>query len=253
MSTEPPSPRRRFRLAGSLTARRARFIVALLVASNLYFAYDRWGESLRDQVVVLWAQRKCLTFEMPPDRVVLEASPNHTPLVLAAGREPFDRFVNAWQKVGDWPDNWEVGSPDSTAVFVHDRQSRAGNARLVVVEASLNGPGAYIRSIVIVPGTVSHPPREQPSNPAVDDPDNDAVVTLAPSRVEDEDKPGVLLRVFAGRVDPSDASRFTMNFENLYGRGTIEGVLNDDDSVTLKVISGTPAAWSSSSSPPMPQ
>jgi len=46
------------------------------------------------------------------------------------------------------------------------------------------------------------------------------------------------LRIFGGRADPNDPSRFTVDYEDWYGRSTIEGKLGDDDIVRLRTIPG---------------
>jgi hypothetical protein len=46
-------------------------------------------------------------------------------------------------------------------------------------------------------------------------------------------------RVFAGQLDPADASRFWIEYEWPSGdRGFVDGRLNDDESVTLSIRPG---------------
>jgi hypothetical protein len=56
-------------------------------------------------------------------------------------------------------------------------------------------------------------------------------------RIRSPDK-SPTLRLFAGRSDPNDASRFTLRYETATGNGTIEGRLSADDTVMLRVLDG---------------
>lgn len=45
-------------------------------------------------------------------------------------------------------------------------------------------------------------------------------------------------RIYAPQPDSADASRFTLAYETAEGRGEIEGKLQEDDTVTMRIVSG---------------
>lgn len=50
--------------------------------------------------------------------------------------------------------------------------------------------------------------------------------------------PTSFIRLYAPQPDPSDTARFTLVYETAEGRGEIEGKLQDDDTVTMRIVSG---------------
>jgi hypothetical protein len=127
-------------------------------------------------------------------------------------------------------------------LFLHERTSKGGNRRLVALYGWLHDDlGSYtprplgesriwsiaIDLVLLKPATLREDLVEVDSR----------LSGHAPSLTYAWAKQA---RVFAGQPDPNDASHFTIQFEADGKPGTIEGWLNDDDSVTLKVH-GAPA------------
>jgi len=58
---------------------------------------------------------------------------------------------------------------------------------------------------------------------------NLAIIALAPHQV---------MRIYAGQLDPNDDAHFTIKYEINNVPGTIDGRLEADDTVTLKILDG---------------
>jgi hypothetical protein len=112
-----------------------------------------------------------------------------------------------------------MGTVSNGAVlFLHERTSRTGVRRLVVICCSPEDVPSVtlaggLNEWECVPGVWGTPP--QYSSPPVD--------RLVPLRQGKEAR----VRFFAGQADPSDASRFTIRYERDGKPGTIGGRLSD--------------------------
>ena len=126
----------------------------------------------------------------------------------------------------------EVGAArvlDFTA-FAHTRTAPRGKTRLTLVGGTVTGVAGMPHSIpeagriiwltpsAVEPGTFFRQPK------VVSKPIPPLMVRLQP-----DDR----FRLFAGQADPADPSRFTIDYECNGVRGTLQGVLNADDSVSL--------------------
>jgi hypothetical protein len=111
-------------------------------------------------------------------------------------------------------------------LFLHERTSPAGNRRLVVVQvadvADFVGavvmPGDWLNGPALVPGT--------------DWPDVDKDSTQMLYWIQRTNRKVVM---YFGQVNPSDSSRFTINFVVNKVKVLLDGWLDDNDTVHLKV------------------
>jgi hypothetical protein len=130
-----------------------------------------------------------------------------------------------------------AGLQSQGTLFLHERRSPSGNRRLVSVDLRISwGPESTavdVEKRAIVPGGWRSEPKETWGGPPAGDVNT---TNLVGQRQHLLNVPyGKTLKVIAGRPDPSDASHFTIDYE-IDGRSeTIDGRLNDDDSVDLKL------------------
>jgi hypothetical protein len=60
-----------------------RLLILAWLAGTGWLAYDKWGVLVRLQAAVVYHQYRCLTYAVPPDRVVIELDPARVPSLLA--------------------------------------------------------------------------------------------------------------------------------------------------------------------------
>jgi hypothetical protein len=147
------------------------------------------------------------------------------------------------------PDPWSyftsvAGLPAAPAVFLGELSSKAGQRRVVVVGGWIvhrPAPGAggaptttaaapglgfeqfMLSAHVLRSGTITSPP-------AYARRDRVAFAARVPA--------GPPAQLFAGRRDPADPSRFTIEYRSESSRGVIKGRLRDDDSIVFSLLSG---------------
>ena len=173
-------------------------------------------------------QAECLEYTFPPGAV-------------AAGKPACWTFFNSWP-----------GNFDDT-LFLHRRTSPGGANRLVVVEGKKyfyqippeygdRGPETYhmlaLNAYVVEPDNVH--PEGMELNPG-HGPIFGTLLHIDDRRFEMGD--AVRCVVFGGRHDESDASHFTIGYAMDGARGTIDGWLEDGDSVRLRVRDGSAATY----------
>jgi len=224
------------------------FFIALLTI--LALTAWRRGPYLWRQAHILYWQRQCLNFSLPPSTVVYEEDPTAAAILL---RQP-DYFLYVLGRGQDFskpgpivhaaafiPSCWRTfGRPyafaltarranPSAAIFLHERISPAGHHRLICIEY-FPGPGpfqpAFIAhedydSSVFVPATWTHAPTQVGQRPwAI------SVFLGFASRPP-------LIRVFAGQIDPNDSAHFTVRYQMWGHEDILDGRLLDNDTVTL--------------------
>jgi hypothetical protein len=247
----------------SLFMRRWSWRLLLLVwaALTAYLAFAKLGTWPRLQVSVLLAQRKCLNFNEPPGKVILEMDPDRAAALLTVKdyRLPRFRYSDALnqnaavstrasgvfgelsaarERIGQWErrghpaqinlpvflsGRFLEGASDSFVLALQNLRCGTGGERLVVLR------GDRYRAVVsIIPTVLS----------------TTAGLDSVKELYSASDDAGKLhlyvkgLRLFAAQPDPLDPSRFTLDYENPAGRGTIEVKLMPDDKVKLRVLSG---------------
>jgi len=237
-------------------------------AVTAYLVFAEWGTWPRLQGGMLIAQRRCMNFADPPGRVVLDMNPSHLPGLSA---DQGYRVARSWEFVvpGESPPSpsaaasthaeevlgdldaactcmrrWKAlryGSipPPFTALdyldnapgksfvlFLHGLHAHGGPERLVVLHADEYFGGAVsLYATVFKPGGLTAEPVTLQARP---------VGSSARLQVKG-------LRIFAGKLDLTDASCFTLDYENFAGKGTIEVGLLPDDRTDLRLLSDTAA------------
>ena len=179
-------------------------------------------------------QRRCLNYRPPPSpRVVFVDEPTMAAPLL---KQPnyFPDFSGGGRAVYHNPLWRAYAGRAAPAVFMHRRTSPGGNDRLVVVQlATLSGGGDVYNRIFFVPHV-------------------DGIATLkgrpslaaraAPLRgLEMYRNAGDWTAVVEGVPDPADPSHFTIDYALNNVPDTIDGWLNDDDTVTLAPRTGVTA------------
>ena len=223
-------------------SRLIRRLVLPLVALAVVFATWRWGRPLASHLDQIALQRRCLDYAPPqPDQTIYDDDPAAVPALLAspryAGSHPAIPKRAGTAAVADNPVysayRLSGGRTLPPAVFLGSRTSPAGNVRLVAVTLSFvpaePGPGAPFAQLVLRP-TVEVPRRLFIAA---------GVSVGGPTRaggavgLEMCVAPGDRTRLTEGHPDPADPSHFTIGYVHNGAPGTIDGWLNNDDTVTL--------------------
>lgn len=210
-----PAFRRRLRLYVPVVA------VLLAAAAVLFVPH------VRERVRVLYRQRQCMAYTPPQGSVAYDDDPGgsaalrRTPGYAASGPAAV-RTNLAWRA---------YAGPMLPVAFMHRRHSPGGNERLVAVQFGESGGGRSadplgrlsLTPYVPLPGTLVRP--------------RAGAATLS-AGLDMCRTPGTTTRLFEGRIDPADPSHFTIDYVHDGTAGTIDGWLNDDDTVTLSPRSG---------------
>ncbi|HTW94391.1 MAG TPA: hypothetical protein VMD30_06350 [Tepidisphaeraceae bacterium] len=185
-----------------------------------------------DRLQLLYWQHECMVFTAPPNVVVWQSNnpllpkpampPGYVdPLYLGGNnvaRMPrcMVKFLEATQSLRP---PFSVILP-AGAIFIHERKSRSGLRRLVMVEVLEQGGWTFaVNYQAVSPGTLSTDPVYWPDTSKPVPP-----VTSAP--------PPCIF--FAGQIDPNDSSHFTIGYEWDDGvRRVMDGYLGDDGNVHL--------------------
>jgi hypothetical protein len=192
--------------------RRALALVAVVVVAAVAI---RWGPAFRRRTGVLLDQRRCMNYSAPADQVVYDTSIDQYGMresVTACYSPPwFTRLMT-------------LGNSASAVVFLHGRTSPSGNRRLVCIaaEPKMTGTvaGLSIRPMWYVMTAEPEAVRGTKWNWTDADP-----FFALPSAD----------RIYAGQPDASDPSHFTYDYETDGVRKTIDGWLQDDDTLKFRV------------------
>jgi hypothetical protein len=174
-------------------------IAALLVSTSW------WGPPGLRRVRFLYWQHRCLAYTSAPSQLVHDSNASKNTLVPP-----------------EWMNFYALYSPpgfnSEGTVFLHEMSKPNGERRLVAVDLthSLALTDALVLvSRVFAPGTMFQPPQEMGdvyfSAPVIAGPDGG--------------------KVFAGSLDPSDASHFTFRTDDGSDVVTHDGWLQNDDTV----------------------
>jgi hypothetical protein len=222
---------------------RMRWIVVWIALGTVLILLA-WGmPKVVKQYQAISCRQQCLDYQAPPDQVVFEEDPAVLPTL--ANVPLYEQGVGG--RLHIIPQLWkreDPSAPSQGTIFLHARTSPSGHVRLVALDVNVQ-PGMWIASTgdvedkslletVIVPGQgFSHDTIKQNSK---------NIMWICPSHT-------VPMRFFAGQPDPTDASHFTVDYQRSNSRATLDGYLNDDDSITLKIHQGSltdarpPVVW----------
>lgn len=235
--TETPTPLA-YAPAPPLVRRRwFRLVVVVIIVGAFALAVYKFGGGFVRRARLVTLQRQCMSYVAPPTQIVYEGDPTAAKQLLAAGRGytttdgvSASFIPPAWSNfhAADGA-GWQIHG----TVLMHELTTPDGDRRLAFVDVTVSPVGgtpqqpirmASFLSRIYVPGSVYAPPRIGLSIGT-----GDAIgMTLDPS--------ADTLRVYAGQVNPSDASRFTFVYELNGVKRTVEGHLRDVDSVVLEHI-----------------
>ena len=190
--------------------------------------------------LLIW-QHAAMSLEPPEHQVVYDDDPAHYQKLLQSdefeeltgsfSRSTAIHLERTWYEFADLA--FPPGAGSNATLFLHELRNNKGDSRLVEIEGGiprwvLDGPvpagsrqsfGLWCR-VMRLAGMFSDPQE----------------LSLTPFQVQcDTYSPTDRLRWYAGHVDASDSSHFTMEYE-LNGKSfTVDGWLADDDTVALKV------------------
>jgi hypothetical protein len=219
-------------------------VIGLLIAAMMPRMWTEFGYRVGRRNF----QREMLTFTAPPGTLAygegddaqsiaagaapswIDASPAFQPFQrIRSGRA---RQAPTWQTWFSLPD---YSIDEETTLFLHERVSPGGKRRLVGVSLStFPSPWATtsateqfaFRLAVSTPATMITPSSTPPA------------ASSMWQRMGHWPPPDVPVRFELGQPHPSDRSRFTIGYAIGGHPGTIEGRLNDDDTLTLVVADG---------------
>lgn len=190
--------------------------------------------ALRERALVEFKYRRCLSYSPPAGHVVYTMEPREVERLLHAagyrlhhGAETRSRKAAFYPPVQESYNRHFTGShrPIGGVAFFHGRRPcGGGETHLVGVVVS-----AWRDLVVFAAQSGVRPNGIGDADPY------STRHKLPPGIVLQE---GDALRVFAGRPDPADASRFEIEFEMNGVRNALGGRLRDDGSVELRPLTG---------------
>jgi hypothetical protein len=207
-------------------------------------------------------QRACMTYTAPPDQVVYDDDPDRVS-ALAATDPEYKLFTRLEHTTGVWRipvtqenlNKFFSSLPTQGAAFMHRRVTASGEERLIYVVLSAwedyyrsNGTNDFNHRVItrgmfaytFKPGAPDTPSTKGPTG----------MLTFGTIDLSDRRFP---MRLYAGQPDPTDASRFTIDYELQGRRGTITGTLKNDGSVWMipDTLGFTPTLSNISWTPPV--
>ena len=208
-----------------------RYALLLVIGAMVVITLLR-APRIVNYVLLLRQQRECLAYVAPPTQVVLETDAVEAKKLLAAGA---GYHANAQGTLAYLvPPQWlayhtPIGGGFQTlgTVFLHERTSRNGVRCLVAVDANLIPLGprqvASLGARIIRPGSVFRGPRTGQN------------VTRGDGAQITFDRDAQRLTIFAGQPDPNDSSHFTIDYELGGTRITLDGWLEDEQTVKIEI------------------
>jgi hypothetical protein len=219
--------------------------LALAAAIGTIYLITTWAVPTFERWQDLRRQKRLMEYRAPADQIVFDTNPARAAQLVARSADytlfPDPGHPPSITGVVHLPPQWRsrpsgIGSMNSSngLVFLHARTSPGGKQRLVAVECDHRltlqlsqgklAPAIRLSAHSVRIGTL----RQRASNAL-----SSSTSRLIPNTVD--------FRLFAGQPDPADASHFTIEYEAARARGTIDGWLNDDDTITLRPRPPIPA------------
>ncbi len=246
------SPQLEYQLRAPWHRRRMfRRIVSLVLLAGLIPCSVIWGPRAWRRVRILYYQHQCLTFTASPDAVVYEPEPAKAAALLRKGLQYWGSNSTPEYAVAPDPRCLKrlasllpctpTGAPIITQSlttptiltgsglgFMHELRNHKGDRRLVVVAPPSN-PSFLMYCVAPLTPPLGN---VQSGTLAIDS-------CYSTGLILGVDPPGAL-RIFAGQLDPNDASHFTFAYETRdgTGNGTIDGWLNDQCNIVMRVRDG---------------
>jgi hypothetical protein len=209
-----------------LGARRGRALVAAAILLALGILGFQYGERAYRAAELWYYERRAMTYTMPPDFLVYESDPEKLP---SYGRKRYVHSLHAGAPAWPWDAirGYDFGE---TVLFLHGRTAPGGTPKRVCVYL----PSGHFKGWNASTGV--HGLRFALRYDVAGKDDGVAAGLDIPGWSGDAAADPHYLRFFAGQPDPNDASRFTIRYElDGVGQGTIEGLLQPDDTVKLTI------------------
>jgi len=251
MNDSPPaqqaSPQLEYAPRPPIHRRRVFRRVLMLVVAAALFLPTAWAVRRgRDRIAVLYWQRRCANFSLPAGSVAYDENPatvatfwasvgssgNYTQIIDSRLGKP---IVVLMRPRGQWETSIRQplgGLNQIGALFLHARRAASGKPqRIICVRPS---------EAIIFRRTL--PQLYDATSPDLSIEVHDyATLTSDSNRLSRQSvnvarlagEPFGTVRFFAGQIDPSDESHFTIDFQTATGSGTIDGWLRVGDAVTL--------------------
>jgi hypothetical protein len=222
--------------------RRVLVVLLLLLAGGKLLLMHCGDRLWRTALALLW-QHRCMTYQLPEDRIVYVAAP---------GRQNLPDYLADFSASSGWTWRGTIGAspfpielaelrtqmnPQNATpweslpgpVFLHGLQDSQNQTRMVTVHALANNPAGWwtLCATVRDPIRFGVDPRVAAAKPIV------SVACWPISPAADD-----TLIVFAGQADSSNASRFTIRVRLNGQDQTITGVLRDDGKILFTSSSG---------------
>jgi hypothetical protein len=226
MPTDPPSSQAvplEYPISTSPWRRRIRLALLGLILVATILCTWHWGPYICHQTKLLYWQRQCMNFSLPPNTVVYEGEPTNAAQTAALAPQ-------CWRSFCDTNNSHWVGGGRNTAVgFLGERISPAGHRRLIcaTLTPSRDVLPAFIMKIDCI--AVAATPATWTDTARL----SMLGVGGVQLPIQFAAQPP-LIRIFAGQPDPKDASHFTIRFQIGGQEDVIDGWLRDSDSLTLR-------------------
>jgi hypothetical protein len=205
-----------------------RWTVVPAVALLIGWAVSRYGHAVVQHLRARELQRRCPDYAPAAGRAIYDNDGDGDGEAPVAALEKYCTYRNGPYEAYQRPNNGRGPYQLMLVAFMGRRTSPGGSERLVTIpflEVPPGDPPAFLQYIfepqVEIPATLLRRPARA------------TIRAFQGDRLELFAAPGHRLRILEGRPDPADACHFTIDYVHNGIPGTIDGWLNDDDSVTL--------------------
>jgi hypothetical protein len=188
---------------------------------------------------------ECLHYSPPADQVVYDENPTTSAALLryavryiADTRNDVRRTPIALLQPSQWSNAARSATPSlrvhGATVFMHERTAADGHSRLVVLQYSPTTLVPAFSPYTDLKITLLEASRLHGTLAEIE-PDAEPPRKLLAHDLNASTRD---LRIFAGQADGDDRSHFTIEYELNGQRGTLDGWLENDDTINIKLRSG---------------